>query len=211
VGQLERAGLVVGTRTEAGGITRGTPSHYWTLTETGVGDAERFADALLRYPEEDRYKVNQAQIRHYVLAQVATINARQAGAIVGYETERMTGEADVAGEKRPDVIWHLADGDSMAVEIELSAKWDRKLDEFVLAIVRALQSKDLQTPARFSRFAIVTDSKAILKRYQEAMTPGAKLTYWKKDGATGRWVTTGAVDVPAWLITKIDFMLLEST
>lgn len=56
-GKMEKAGLIIGTKTEAGGITKGTPAIYYTLTRAGLEEAERHATELRRYPEIDRFRV----------------------------------------------------------------------------------------------------------------------------------------------------------
>lgn len=200
--RLARQGWLISTKTVSG-----IPASFFTLSEQGLQEAERHSTSLYRYPEINPYKVNQQQIRHYLLAQTATINALMMSLIVSYETERMFAkDGDRLGEKRPDVVWQNQKAQRIAVEIELSAKWGRDLDEFVLGIVRALQSSN-DKPAKFSRFAIVTDSPAIQKRYSNAMQPGTDLSLWKKDNRQ-HWAIEKTVKVPDWLINKVDFHLL---
>jgi hypothetical protein len=164
--------------------------------------------ALLRYPEEDRYRVNQQQMRHYLLAQKATIAALAAGTIADFRTERqIDNEGDKAGIKRPDIVWLLPNGAQIAIEVELSAKWDRKLDEFIRGIATSLESEPAE-PARFERVAIVTDSPAIHNRYKAAIQPGQPLTLWQKD-KRAHWVIEKAIQMPTWLAEKVDFILME--
>ena len=201
--KLARQNWLTTTKTESG-----TPAAYFTLTEQGLQEAERFTNALSRYPELDTYKVNQQQIRHYLIAQNATLNGLHAGIIVRYETERMFSQSgDKSGVKRPDIVWHTATGLKIAVEIELSAKWARDLDEFVLGIAKALQSTENKSAA-YNRFAIISDSNAIIERYRAAMQPGTALSIWKKNHRQ-HWVIEKTVSVPDWLIAKIDFQLIE--
>jgi hypothetical protein len=204
-GKMEKAGLIIGTKTEAGGITRGTPSMYYTLTETGQEEAERQAPELLRYREIDRYRVNQKTLRHDLMAQQATLGALQSGAAVGFLTERELGKEQV-GCKHPDVIWLLPGGGRIGIEVELSAKWERRLDEFVLAIYRSLREDG--TPAAFDRVAVVTDSRAIKERYRGAMSPGTRVAYWSQD-SRGHWKIEGKIELPPWMIEKVDFVLIE--
>lgn len=201
---LVKKGWLVETKTESG-----MPRFFYTLSQAGQQEAERLAENLHRYPEADPYKVNQQQVRHYLLAQQATINALAAGTICNYKTERMfDGSGDKAGEKRPDILWLLAGGQQIGVEIELSAKWDRRLNEFVLGIARALQAANIDKPAQYQRFAIVTDSLAIARRYEAAMQPGVDLPVWKKN-ARAHWEVAKVAQVPSWLIDRVDFVLLE--
>lgn len=159
--------------------------------------------------------IDRQEIRHYLLAQQSTWKAlslpsvRTAQTISDYETERMFEESgDKAGDKRPDVVWRPATGKEVGVEIELSAKWDRRLNEFVLGICRALQARGIDSPARYQRFVIVTDSPAIARRYETAMQPGADLPIWKKKNRA-HWEIEKVVQVPSWLIEHVDFNLLE--
>lgn len=198
---LAKKGWFVETKTESG-----TPRFLYTLSRTGLQEAQRLSNDLLRYPEIDPYKINQQQIRHYLIAQQATGNALAAGTITDYKTERMFDEAgDKPGEKRPDVVWLLPNGEKIGVEIELSAKWDRRLNEFVFGIARALQRTT--DKAEYQRFAIVTDSPAIARRYEAAMQPGSDLPIWIKN-KRGHWQIEKVIPVPAWLIERVDFHLL---
>lgn len=201
--KLACQGWLGATKTESG-----IPAHFFTLSKRGLQEAERHADFLLPYPEIDPYRVNQQQIRHYLIAQMATINAHQNGVIAGFRTERMISlDGDKPGEKRPDFVWQTASGHLIAGEIELSAKWDRRLDEFVLGIARALHVSN-DRPARFHRFAIISDSKAIIDRYRTAMQPEVPLHIWKKNQRQ-HWAVEKSIVVPDWLITKVDFHLLD--
>lgn len=200
---LVKKGWLVQTKTSSG-----MPRYIYTLSKAGQQEAERLADKLHRYPEDDPYRINQQQTRHYLLAQQSTMEALTDGSIVEYETERMFSElGDKAGEKRPDIQWTLASGKHIGVEIELSAKWDRRLDQFILGIARALKSAD-GSPPRYARFAVVTDSPAIARRYKEAMQPYSELKLWKRNQRL-HWEVEKVAKVPDWLIEKVTFKLLE--
>lgn len=200
--KLAHQGWLTATKTESG-----IPNAYYTLTEQGLEQAERHAVSVYRHLEIDPYRVKQQQIRHYLIAQNATLNGLHMGIIARYETERMFARSgDKFGVKRPDVVWHTQACLKIAVEIELTAKWGRDIDEFVLGIARALQSTENKS-ASYSRFAIISDSKAIIERYRAAMQPGAELSIWKKNQRS-HWVIEKTVSVPDWLINQIDFQLI---
>lgn len=200
--KLTKQGWLVATKTASG-----IPVAIFTLSEQGLSEAERHAATLYRYPEIDPYKVTQSQIRHYMIAQNATLNGLRAGSIAYFETERMFSQAgDKSGIKRPDVVWHTNAGLRIAVEIELSAKWGRDLDDFVLGIARALQITKDKTPA-YNRFAIISDSQAIIDRYRAAMQPGMHLPLWKKNQRS-HWVIDKTINIPDWLINQVDFQLI---
>lgn len=200
---LTKKGWLVAIKTKSG-----IPEVTYTLAENGLAEAERYAPELYRYPEIDPYRINQDLIRHYLLAQKITIDAIKSGRIFDYETERMFAvEGDKPGVKRPDIIWITKTSLRIGVEIELSAKWARDLDEFVHGIKKALQAT-AEKPAQYSRFIIISDSRAIIERYKKAMSPGATLNIWKKNERKC-WAVDRTIVVPDWLITKVDFQLLE--
>lgn len=202
--KLAKQNWLVSTKTKSG-----LPASYFTLSQIGLEDAERHSLTLSKYSEIDQFKVEQSKIRHYLIAQESTIRALESGVIVGYETERMfLSQGDMLGLKRPDIIWVTNLGSRLGVEVELSAKWERQLDDFVLKIIRALKSNDDSKP-EFNRFIIISDSPAIIKRYQEAMQPGAEGSSWMKN-SRGHWVVDKIYKIPAWLITQVDFQLIES-
>lgn len=200
--KLLKQGWLASTKTESG-----TPAVIYTLTESGLQEAERHTSNLLRYPELDPYRINQKLIRHNLLAQEITIQAIRSERISGFETERMfLVDGDKPGAKHPDVVWITKGGLRIGIEVELSAKWARDLDDFVLSIAKALQATT-EKPSKYSRFAIVSDSPAIIQRYKQAMAPGARLNIWKKNERS-HWTADKAIDVPDWLATKVDFQLL---
>lgn len=190
-----KKGLLIRTATESG-----TPNYYYTLSEVGLELATKHASQLLRYPEIDPYRVNQSQIRHYLLAQHATLKALQSNKITDYLTERMIdGDGDKAGVKRPDIIFNMSDIKA-GVEIELSAKWDRKLDQFLSSIGNALKNETYQV------FIIFSDSPALLNRYQLALTKPIK--HWVKDDR-GHWQTKGEFMFPVAMRDWVQFQLIK--
>ena len=202
--KLAKQNWLVSTKTKSG-----VPSTYFTLSLLGLQEAERDSITLIKYVEADPYKVDQLKIRHYLIAQTSTINALKSGFIIDYETERMFGkDGDKLGVKRPDVLWITRGGLRYGIEVELSAKWAMDLDDFILGITRALQSSGAEVQT-YSRFVIISDSPAIIRRYSAAMQPGQPLSVWEKNGR-GHWVIEKTLKVPDWLINKVDFRLIES-
>ncbi len=195
--KLAAQGWLTATKTESG-----IPRFFYTLAEMGLQEAERFAPELYRYPESDPYRVNQKLLRHNLLAQKITVDAIRTGLVSSFETERMFAQdGDKSGVKRPDVVLVTTNNLRIGIEVELSAKWSRDLDEFVLGIVRALET------TTYSRFTVASDSPAIINRYKKAMAPGARLDIWVKN-PRNHWVVDKAISVPDWLILKVDFQLI---
>ncbi len=193
---LTDKGLLRATRTASG-----VPRDYYTLTETGLQEAVRETSQDHPYVELDPYRLKQAQIRHYRLAQLATIGALENDLIEDFQTERMLGRADAPGVKRPDVIWEVSDNTRWAVEIELSGKWGQKMDEFVSNIYSALRS------GTYERFCIVTDSPALEVRYRNAIQEPS-VPVWQKT-SKGVWEKVDMLRLPSWLPQKVNFQLIE--
>lgn len=205
--RMVKRGLLIKTRTEAGGGLKGVPAWILTLSQSGLEEIERVRETLLPY-ELNPYKIRQDQLRHYQLAQNATAKKLKSGAISKFSTEKELSERSQQGIKQPDILWYLPDGSRMAIEVELSAKWARELDEFVLACLLALSFQKPDQKPRFDLIAIVSDSKAIIKRYQNAFAPGATFDSWEKDSQR-RWQRKEQKTVPDWSTTRIKWLLID--
>ena len=186
----------------------GVPTAFYTLTEQGLSEAECYSQVLYHYKEINPYKVEQLTIRHNILAQSSTLNSLNAETIISHETERMLIiDGDKSDQKRPDVVWTTKSQLRIGIEIELSAKWGRDLDEFISKIAHGLSSLE-DKPSSYSRFSIISDSPAIIDRYKEAVKPGALVSTWKKS-PRNHWVQDKTEPVPDWLASKIDFYLIK--
>ena len=197
------AGLMVETRTAAGGVLEDVPKKLLTLTDAGIAFVEKHLkeDELLE--PEDALRINQANLRHDFLVQKATIKNLRDGKISDYLTPKEIAEASKKEEKIPDAIWIRPDNRKMAIELELTPKFKRKLDDFVWGIVTALTSN----PPRFDGCAILSDSPAILTRYKSAFTPGKKIARWERDSQS-HWRIRGWKEVPD-LQKRLLFRLLS--
>ena len=204
--RLVKRGLLRSTRTESGGGLKGVPDVILTLTELGQQEIERVSNKLLQY-DQDPYRVNQLKLRHDTLAQTATAKALTNGSIQDFRTERELAQRSQQGVKQPDVLWAM-DNLRVAVEIELTAKWDRLLDQFVDSCINALSSSNEKEP-RFHQILLATDSPAISKRYKAAFDPGQTYGIWKKDDKAGRWKMDGTRKVPNWIEGKFVCKLFD--
>lgn len=193
--RLTERGLIQETKTLSG-----IPRTYFTLTKSGLAECERKVMVLNQYPEIDPYRVNQQTLRHYLIAQEATLSALTKEMISDFETERQLGDADTRGQKRPDVVW-ISGTERWGIEVELTAKWARHLDEFVLNICRAIAS------GRYIRFFVLTDSPAIRTRYQNALR-APSVHEWVKN-SRGHWQQHQIVHLPSWLPDRVQVLLLE--
>jgi len=74
--------------------------------------------------------------------------------------------------------------------LSVPKKWKRDFDEFRLKVVNALDNT-----SRYTKFYLVTDSKAIAKSYKEGMKPGTLVSLWKKN-VHGKWNPQGKFEIP---------------
>ena len=199
--KLEDAGLLHSIKTKSGQILADIPSKIVTLTAQGLEEVERKIEDMIDYTI-DPYRVNQNTLRHDLSVQRATLKNLRSGTITGFSTPAELSAKSEPGVKQPDAIWFQKDGRRLAVELELSAKFDRKLDEFVHRILMSLYEK------KFDRVAIISDSPAILKRYKAAFEPGHEVRVWGKD-ERGRWRITERYAVPDWTKGLVLWLSIE--
>lgn len=202
--RMTKSGLLVATKTQAGGAVRGVPVHMLTLSGLGLAEAERMRETLLPY-RLDPARVYQGQLRHDGLTQVATLRALNAGRITEFRTPVEFAEASKPNQKQPDAVWRLASGQRLAVEVELTAKWGRQLDQFVLGCVQSFGEKAAN---RVDQIAIVSDSPAILRRYGAALAAGATVGIWKKEGSV--WKRKELKKIPDWMSGKVICQLIDA-
>lgn len=192
---------------------KGYPT-YFVLTERGLADATRHSTALLEYKEIDPYRVHLTNLHHDLMAQSETLAGLKSRWVSDYLTPRMyvfTG--DHALKKIPDVIFihryrneeNQIEKQLLGVEIELTPKWNYKLDLFVTDVLDDIQFQ------RINGYIIVSDSRAILDRYTEAFRPGNKTKIWKSSDK-GKVADTGEIyTILSWVPEYVLFRQLGST
>lgn len=182
------------------------PAKVYVLTRRGLEEALNSSADYMHYPEIDPSKVYMPQMRHYLMAQDRTIGALEAGAISDYQTERMFAEGK-KDEKRPDVIW-LHRSSKIGIEVELSGKRERELDQMVQRLINSLRTNEDQA-VFLSEAVIVTTLKEIATRYKKAIQPGQPLMIWEKNKVSGKWEAKKKTTVPDWLSKKVHILLKE--
>lgn len=204
--RLVKNGLLASTKTESGGV-KGSPNNLLTLTPKGLDEAERHCMDLIQY-EIDPYRIDQSKLRHDSLAQRATATSLTSGTITHFKTPKELAAKSNKETKQPDVIWIEKDNRRIGVEIELSAKWERKLDQFVNSCIISM-STDAHEVNVVNKIYLVSDSKAIITRYREAFTPDRIFKLWFKNDR-GFWMSDKSKKVPEWTKEKISFQFIES-
>lgn len=201
--RLVRNGLLKATKTEAGPAA-GAPVAILTLTQQGQNEVEKFLENdsdLIEY-QLDAYRIDQSKIKHNELAQSATAKNLRDGSIVDYITEQMAAAKSEKNVKQHDIIWICDNGEKIGIEVELSAKWARKLDEFVLSCIKSIKN------IKVNQIYIVTDSKAIQNRYAVAFEVGHIFGKWEKS-ELGFSKKIGTDKVPDYVDGKISCLLLQ--
>jgi len=205
--RLKRAGMLRPTRTEAGGVMQGVPVWIYTLTPAGVEEVERFlAEPELLPYRRDPYRVQQARLRHDHWVQSLTARALRAGQIRAYQSGAELARQPAPGAKQHDAVWILADGQKMAIEVELSAKWARRLDQFVLGVCNVVDPLVGRRPVDAVR--ICSDSPAIIQRYRAALQPSTSFCIWAKN-SRGKWHTTDKGLVTTSVSDRLSYHLLR--
>jgi len=118
-----------------------------------------------------------------------------------YQSQPQLALRHLAGAKIPDAVWVDRDQKKIAIEVEWSQKFGRKLDITIDAIIDSLEER------RYECYFFFVRSPAITINYSAAMTPGKPLTRWKKT-EHGRWIADqeNIGLIPPWLLGKIFFL-----
>ena len=194
--RLVKRNLLIETRTGNGGITKGVPSKILTLTRTGLNDVERLLDEneLLPY-ELDPHKIKQDFLRHGLYTQKVTASVMQNEQFVNYQTEKEIQRNSESGVKQHDVIWQIGDM-HIGVEVELTAKWNRPFDQFIIGCAQSIISGSI------NQLFLISDAPAIIKRYKQALTGGNQIPRWVQN--TKRfWETKGSFTLPEGIERKV--------
>jgi hypothetical protein len=199
--RLLKSGLTKSERTEAFGGIKNMPMFIIKLTDAGVAEVEANISNLMPY--EPFFFKN--QLRHDLGIQELTLRRVETGYAIDYQTPRELAKQSEAGKKQPDAVWTIQDDDqylrNVAIELELSAKRDRELDQTIFRILKALNPNNKQ---HYDYFFIFSPSKAIIKRYKDALAKG-KLQTWKKNAAR-HWVEDKKIEIQPELVEKIYFL-----
>jgi hypothetical protein len=129
----------------------------------------------------DPASISHRLIRHNLAVQQAILTIP---GVRSYMLESAMGELDTLDGKRPDALIELEayPGRHVALEVELTEKRGRDLDQTIWRNVQALAQ------AKYLCIIYVTDQPCIVGNYQEAMD--YFIDRWRKDG-NGKWLRTG--------------------
>ena len=104
------------------------------------------------------------------------------GKVTDVETAHQLGETTL-GDKKPDAIWTMESGHKLAIELELSPKFGRELDQF---IARHVQMQKAETK-KVDGLVIFFTSPDSAERYAKAMSFGAQIRQYEYDARAREW------------------------
>lgn len=176
----------------------------YLLTERGQQLALAHSSRQLKTLEQ----INPSTARHDAIAQQIIVEKMLSGEFSRFLSSRtilfLIGESCYS-RKIPDAVIRDKENRLYAVEVELSGKWDRRLDEFVSRSIDMLQNGlTLHLNAKFSEIHIYAESDALIERYKKAFEPNAPFFDWSKNG-NGEYRRGTINFVPDWVASKIKF------
>ena len=176
---------------------RVTPTDILTITPLGVAELTALKGELpWSHNGAVAHRVVKKNVVHDLLVQKVTLQymgkwpdevpdeciSEYYGLVTKFVAEHQFGES-TSRVKRPDVIWRMSGGLRLAVEVELSPKYGRELDQFIAGHVRMQQSDDDSVHGLVVFFA----SEAALDRYTAAMSHGSLIRDWLWDKDQREW------------------------
>lgn len=210
--RLVKKGLLDAHDCEAAGGVKGIPHQVVTLTPDGVAEVEAdLSEAeLLPYPVQGSKIIAWKQLRHDMLVQNWTAKRMTAESIIGYQTPRQIAARSEANIKQPDAIWVLPGGKKAAIECELTAKFNRELDQALIALLRSVVPKnDAGKGGPYDLAIIISHSQGLLARYKKSLTPGGTIRKWERTQNRQWQPSGGTLEVPQWSLTRILFEKVE--
>lgn len=212
--KMIKKGLAVSHANERISFTKGWPNDFVTLTRMGIEYLQQFDDIEidLEYPKNGLSLVNINQTRHDLLCQKYIFKKRKElenlhGDLeqfeFDYKTSRMIrNKKSEEGIKEPDIIMIL-NGDIIAIEIELTIKKDRELDQFCSLIIRSLQKNE------YDEIHIIS-SNSIINKYSKVLHDiNAKVSVWRMKENRTWFKTDKVIESNEEIAEKIKFYKLQ--
>ncbi|MBU3588176.1 hypothetical protein ICN30_10040 [Polynucleobacter sp. 31A-FELB] len=194
--KLVDKGLLKKTKTASGGYVHGTARYIISLTKQGLDFLRQYGlDETVNYRLVDPNKIRQDKLRHDFISQSITYDNLTDGNILDFVPEYLNTEPHKANEKIVDCLWLHHDNSKTGLEIELSPRFSRMLNQFIYNVSVALIDK------KVDRFLLLTDRQSICDRYTVAMNSGSVPLWFKNN--QGRWtLKTESFPIPKHLQEK---------
>jgi hypothetical protein len=175
----------------------------FVLTAEGLDAARAGSSLYLDYPELDSRRISQATVRHNLIAQREVL--RRLPEYSGWRSDREFGQ-NLAEAKRPDGALVDQCGDLWGLEIELSGKWARRLDQMAIRIVAGIAQRT------FAGFHVLCASAAMAERYRAVLAPGHQIQRWEPGPAgSSKFFPQGCWEpTPRWVSDSIHIEILKN-
>jgi len=160
-----------------------TTKKIFVLTVDGLDIARSSSILWLEYPELDSRRINQANVTHNLTTQEQIL--RQLPNFSGWKSDREFGQ-NIEDNKRPDGALIDGTGRAYGLEIELSGKWSRRLDQMSIRIIAGIAKQ------RFAGFQVLCATEAMAQRYKVVFAPGFQIPRWEPGASgSGKFFTRG--------------------
>lgn len=171
----------------------------WMLTKDGVTVAMEVTGEIFDYDTRPS-SIDYADLRHDLAVQRAVFSV---GCIDETWPDRILG-ADLPGQKRPDAIVIFWPPDESpghtyhcAVEVELTPKKGRELDQALLAAGKLIEEQTVGSVEYFS------PSLALLEHYKKVIS--RPINVWVKNETAKKWEIRGRHKMHAWVIDAFEW------
>lgn len=212
--RLVEAGYLKSMISASGGYFNDVPHKILTLTPHGF---EVLAHAQnLTYGYDFSKGINQATLRHHHVCQKVTLDyLLNADNLKFFQSEIDRQGKSILSIKQPDVVLVFDETEpqlrqsgieclrKLAVEVELTGKYNMKFDQFLHSTLLSLGSS-----GSIDEIEIYFDSLHQLDRYKRALTPGNEVNIWDKNDR-GYWMVDEVQVVPEYVRHKIKFKMLN--
>lgn len=193
--KLVKQGLLKRHLSPGGGGIKGAPLAVLTLTAAGEAYVTRYAesiDDLTAYSPS----ITWAQLRHDCLVQQLAIQAlAAANGPMRIISDREARSRGIAGKIHDLVLIEQQEDMRLKtfIEIELTAKRDRELDNFVLGCCQSMLTAENENydPA----LHIYSDSPSLIRHYKQRLAPNAAFHSWTRN-SSGHYVKSTEWTVP---------------
>lgn len=218
--RLERRKIITGWPCEAAGGLPGIPDQVFTLNTHGLEEIEGQLkeEHLLGYPRDHYKLILWKQLRHDLLIQKFTVERLRKGIINGFLTPREIDRQSKPEVKQPDAVWFSPTFGKIAVELELTIKHGKELDQAMRAVLRCVKpptkladGHQTDPGGPYDEVWYLCGSGEIENAYKKAYKAGRQFSRWERDPKTKNWKENEfkKITVPDWADERIAFEVVE--
>lgn len=204
--RLVRQGLLKQHLSPGGGGIKGAPLAVLTLTPAGEAYVTRYADSI---DELNTYSpsIGWAQLRHDCLVQELAIKALAAtDGSLRIISDREARSRGISGKIHDLVLQQDDIRLRTFIEVELTPKRGRELDDFVLGCCQSMLAAE--NAGDEAVLHVYSDSPALLRHYRQRLSANAVFHTWKRDNS-GHYVKSDEWQVPARHSSNFYFHLIS--